>query len=71
MGFEHKSKRARKREFFDEMNLVVPWAELVALIVPHAPTRNSKSERPPFALQTMLRIRSFSIGLTHTIPHNS
>ena len=27
-GFERKTKR----EFLDEMNLVVPWAELVALI---------------------------------------
>ena len=36
-GFERKTKRTRKREFLDEMNLVVPWAELVALITPHAP----------------------------------
>jgi hypothetical protein len=35
-GFERKTKRTRKREFLDEMNLVVPWAELVALIAPHA-----------------------------------
>jgi IS5 family transposase len=38
-GFERKTKRTRKREFLDEMNLVVPWAELVALIAPHAPPR--------------------------------
>jgi IS5 family transposase len=29
-GFERKTKRTRKREFLDEMNLVVPWAELLA-----------------------------------------
>lgn len=28
-GFERKSKRTRKREFLDEMELVVPWAELL------------------------------------------
>jgi transposase, IS5 family len=28
-GFERNSKRTRKREFLDEMNLVVPWAEPV------------------------------------------
>ena len=28
-GFERKTKRTRKREFLDEMNLVVPWTELV------------------------------------------
>ncbi len=30
-GFERKTKRTRKREFLDEMNLVVPWGELVSL----------------------------------------
>lgn len=33
VGFERKTKRTRKREFLDEMDLVVPWAELVALIL--------------------------------------
>ena len=55
-GFERKAKRTRKREFLDEMNLVVPWAELVALIAPHAPTPGAKGGRPPFAVQTLLRI---------------
>ena len=31
-GFERKTKRTRKREFLEEMNRVVPWSELVALI---------------------------------------
>ena len=26
--YERKTKRTRKREFLDEMNLMVPWAEL-------------------------------------------
>ena len=34
--------------------LVVPWSELLALIAPHAP--RAKTGRPPFALETMLRI---------------
>ena len=55
-GFERKTKRTRKREFLDEMNLVVPWAELVGLIAPHAPARGAKGGRPPFAVETMLRI---------------
>ena len=55
-GFERKTKRTRKREFLDEMNLVVPWAELVSLIAPHSPTRSAKGGRPPFAVETMLRI---------------
>ena len=38
------------------MNLVVPWRELVLLIAPHAPTPGAKGGRPPFAVETMLRI---------------
>ena len=53
-GFEIATKRTRKREFLDEMNQVVPWAELIALIEPHAPA--GKTGRPPFAVSTMLRI---------------
>lgn len=53
-GFELAKKRTRKREFLDEMNLVVPWSELVGLTQPHAPA--GKTGRPPFAVETMLRI---------------
>lgn len=55
-GFERKAKWTRKPEFSDEMNLVVPWAELVSLIAPHAPTPGAEGGRPPFAVETMLRI---------------
>lgn len=55
-GYERKTKRTRKREFLDEMNLVVPWAELISLIAPHAPAPGAKGGRPPFAVETMLRI---------------
>jgi len=36
------------------MNLVVPWSALVAVIEPHSP--RAKTGRPPFAIDTMLRI---------------
>ncbi len=55
-GFELVVKRTRKRQFLDEMNLVIPWGELVALIQPHAPAPGAKGGRPPFATETMLRI---------------
>ena len=48
-GFELKSKATRKRIFLAEMEQVVPWAALVALITPHAPARGAKGGRPPFA----------------------
>ena len=37
LGLNLTTKRTRKREFLDEMNLVVPWADLVALVAPFAP----------------------------------
>ena len=53
-GFELVTKRTRKREFLEEMNLVVPWTKLTALIQPfvHA----GKTGRLPFPIATMLRI---------------
>ena len=56
-GFELVTKRTRKRVFLDEMNLVVPWTELVGLIQPFAPScAGAKGGRPAFAVETMLRI---------------
>jgi transposase, IS5 family len=53
-GFELSSKRTRKRVFLEDMDRVVPWAELVALIEPHY--GRASTGRPPFAIETMLRI---------------
>ena len=47
-------KKTRKREFLGQMERVVPWAALVALIAPYYP--EGKNGRPPFALETMLRV---------------
>ena len=56
-GFELVTKRTRKRVFLDEMNLVVPWTELVGLIQPFAASGTGvKGGRPSFAVETMLRI---------------
>ena len=54
LGLKLSSKRTRKRAFLDEMERVVPWNELVALIEPHYP--KGKTGRPPFAIAVMLRI---------------
>ena len=56
-GFGLVTKRTRKRVFLDEMNLVVPWRELVSLIQPFAAKAGgAKGGRPPFPVETMLRI---------------
>jgi IS5 family transposase len=56
-GFGLVTKRTRKRVFLDEMNLVVPWTQLVDLIQPFAArATGAKGGRPPFPVETMLRI---------------
>ena len=55
LGLDLSAKRTRKRQFLDEMERVVPWSALVALIEPHY-TKKSSVGRPPFALASMLRI---------------
>ena len=54
LGLNLTTKRTRKREFLAEMERVVPWAALVALITPYA--SEGRRGRPPFAVGTMLRI---------------
>ena len=36
-GFERYSKKTRRAAFLEEMELVVPWSELCALVDPHYP----------------------------------
>lgn len=66
LGFDLTTKRTRKREFLDEMNRVVPWAKLVELVTPHAP--EGKRGRPPFAVETMLRIHFMQQWFTLSDP---
>jgi IS5 family transposase len=53
-GFETHRKRTRRDEFLDTMNMIVPWAQLCAVIEPHYPKRGNG--RPPIGLERMLRI---------------
>jgi IS5 family transposase len=55
-GFERRIKLTRRRAFLQEMERVVPWAELVALIEPYTPAPSAKGGRPAFAVPVMLRI---------------
>jgi transposase, IS5 family len=45
---------------------VVPWGELVALVSPHAP--EGKRGRPPFPVETMLRIHFMQQWFTLSDP---
>jgi len=53
-GFEKHGKTTRRAQFLAEMNKVVPWSRLLALIEPHYP--KAGNGRRPKELETMLRI---------------
>ena len=53
-GFERFGKKTKRALFLEEMEQVVPWAELCALIAPYYP--KAGSGRPPVGLERMLRI---------------
>jgi len=54
LGLGQSSKRTRRRVFLEEMDRVVPWSDLVALISPYMP--EGRRGRPPFAMEVMLRV---------------
>jgi len=51
-----KKKVTRREQFLAEMDAVVPWTRLLALIAPHYPKAGPKGGRPPMPLETMLRV---------------
>ena len=53
--FEQYPKPTRRERVLDEMNRVVPWAELVATIEPVYPKAEG-SGRPPIGVERMLRL---------------
>ena len=66
LNFDLLSKKSRKQIFLDEMEKVVPWAELEALIAPYF--CEEVKGRPPFALQTMLRVHFMQQWFTLSDP---
>lgn len=53
-GFERYAKKTRRAEFLEQMELVVPWGELVALVEPHYP--QAGNGRRPVGVERMLRM---------------
>jgi len=52
--YARKKKTTRREKFLSQMEAVVPWARLVAVIVPHSPA--GKRGRPPVGIERMLRL---------------
>ena len=55
-GYFDKGKKTKREKFLAEMDQVVPWARLCALIEPHYPKASPAGGRPPLPLERMLRI---------------
>jgi len=55
-GYFDKGKKTKREQFLSEMDQVVPWARLCALIEPHYPKGSPTGGRPPLPLERMLRI---------------
>jgi transposase, IS5 family len=53
-GFERYTKKTKRALFLEEMERVVPWRELCALIEPYYP--KAGNGRPPVGVERMLRI---------------
>ena len=53
-GFERYGKTTRRAVFLAEMNRVVPWSVLCAVVEPHYP--KAGNGRPPMGLERMLRL---------------
>ncbi len=66
LGLSLTTKKTRKREFLAQMERVVPWAELVAVVAPYAPA--AKTGRRPFSIEKMLRIHFMQQWFTLSDP---
>ena len=66
LGLNLSVKKTRKREFLEQMEQVVPWGSLVELVAPYYP--EGRNGRPPFSLETMLRIHFMQQWFTLSDP---
>ena len=53
--WEGRARRTRRAEFLDQMDSVVPWADLLALVEPLRPTAGRRG-RQPWPAETLLRM---------------
>ena len=60
LGLHLSTNKTRKREFLDQMQQVVLWKDLVALLAPSA-AKGCKG-RPPYQVEMLLRIHFMRSG---------
>jgi IS5 family transposase len=55
LEYAGKKRKTRREKFLGEMEQVVPWAQLIALVEPHYPS-SGRVGRPPIGVARMLRM---------------
>jgi IS5 family transposase len=53
-GFEKYGRKSKREQFLDEMEQIVPWGDLQALVEPYYP--RGENGRPPVGLSIILRV---------------
>ena len=55
-GYARRPKQTKRQQFLAEMDAVIPWSRLEALVAPVQPQRSPRGGRKAFAVSAMLRI---------------
>ena len=66
LAWQNKGKKTRRERFLGEMDAIIPWKQLLALIEPHYP--KAGNGRPPLGLEKMLRIYFLQIWFNLSDP---
>lgn len=66
-GFEKYRKKTRREQFLEEMELAVPWKELVKVVEPYYPSGDGPGRRP-IGIERMLRIHFLQIWFNLSDP---
>jgi IS5 family transposase len=61
--FQRKKRRTRREVFLAEMEQIMPWEELFAVVEPHYP--KGKRGRPPVTVHSPLRNAANTMLLRH------
>ena len=59
LEYENKKRKTRREKFLERMDALIPWMLLVKLLKKHYPKGNRG--RPPYPLETMLRIHCMQL----------
>lgn len=67
-GFEKYGKTTRRARFLADMDRILPWAELTAVVEPVYPKVSEQGGRPPLPLERMLRVYFLQIWFNLSDP---